>query len=575
MLRYSLFLLIWALMLVLTVPPEYAEAQRSKRGSKERTTQRSSRSSSSKRSVQKNRRESSKSTRSSRSSRPEARSKATTSRSSRGTQTTRRTTTRRSSESTRRQSEVSRRSRNSNRGRSDETRSSNTRSKNQIFSAGNDRTDRRRDRGRSDNARGNDEVTKRTTPVRVFGNNNDRSRRDRDYRDKDRRDDRDRRDRRDRNYRDDDRRDDRDRRRRGYRDNDRKNNGDRRRRGYRDRDNRYDYNRRNRYDYRRKYGKRYPSKRYYPKYRYHYQRRRYYRHSRPVIGFYIHIPSYSYYHGNYRRGYTSHFVYKQRIKTQAGYGNQYRNSVLDVRTHLRKKVRYVSGDRVKIEFRIERIEIWDGNYILGEIRHVPSSLGRTEAILYPDGYVEFDRMSYLVGSPESGFELISTRYYGDNLLTAYERTHGFRVGILDFYRSRVNKVRYSRLFDPYNFSGLVPISLIPDDDYWGFQYAAGGYQHNDDYYYGNYDYYGDDYYDDNGYFHRESYGYNNGYNSNNGVGSTASPQFHETPSALPRVGLTNDARQFSNKGIQEYQTKQGNAVRVEREVELQLKDSSK
>jgi hypothetical protein len=55
-------------------------------------------------------------------------------------------------------------------------------------------------------------------------------------------------------------------------------------------------------------------------------------------------------------------------------------------------------------------------------------------------------------------------YYDDHLLNAYRNDHDVRVGKVDLRRGRVRSIRRSRLFSPVSFDGLVPISLLPDDD---------------------------------------------------------------------------------------------------------------
>ncbi len=350
---------------------------------------------------------------------------------------------------------------------------------------------------------------------------------------------------------------------------------DRYRRSDRNNNRRWDRNQRHRFNNRYKYHSRkhrnkWRNRRHRYHYRYnwrrynrnHYYRRYYHRHGRPAFGFYIHIPSYRYYHNDYHYGRSSRFFYRQSISAHGGYNDYSWDGRYDVRTTIKRKVRHVGHDRVEMEFRIERIDIYDGNYHVGSVRKIPSKLGRMKATLYQDGYVEFDRMAYIVGDPTSGFELISTRYYGGNVLDAYERGHGFRVGVLDFYRERVKNVNHSRHFDPYNFNGVVPVALMPDDDYWGFQYLAGGYGQNGDYYYGNYDYYNDDYADDDGYFYRNNegnadYGYQGNYPSFKQDGSA--PQAN----VVPRTG-----RAFTNQGNLEYQTKRGADIRLERQVEI-------
>ena len=288
---------------------------------------------------------------------------------------------------------------------------------------------------------------------------------------------------------------------------------------------------------------------YYGRYdKYSYYRRNYYRRGRAALGFYIHIP---FFKSHYRSGYTRRFVYRQRFKSNSHYNGRSYGVELNVHTQLKKKVRNISRDRVKIEFEIERISLFDGNVFLGDVDRIPGNLDEIEAVVHPDGYVEFDKMVHLIGDLDSGFELISTRHYNGSLLSSYENGHRMDVGELDLRDGRVHKVRNSRLFNPYDgYNGLVPISLLPDDEQYGFQYLAGGHDYDHDYYRGNYDYYSNDRYDDNGYSHRNTDAYN---------------------SIRPSVGVRGI---FNNKAATSYETKNGIRIEEDREVEIEMLDGN-
>ncbi len=296
---------------------------------------------------------------------------------------------------------------------------------------------------------------------------------------------------------------------------------------------------RNYYRYHPYYGRRYNRNDYY--------RRNYYRNGRAALGFYINIP---FYRSHYRNGYTRRFIYRQRFKSNSHYNGRSYGVDLNIHTQLKKKVRNISGDRVKIEFEIERISLYDGNDFLGDVDRIPGNLDEIEAIVHPDGYVEFDKMVHLIGDLNVGFELISTRHYSGSLLSSYESGHRMDVGELDLYEGKVHKVRNSRLFNPNdNYNGLVPISLMPDDEQYGFQYLAGGHDYDDDYNSGNYDYYKNDQYDDQGYSHRNSPSLNT--------------------SIKPRVGLRG---MFNNKAVTSYETENGIKVDEDRQVEIEMLD---
>lgn len=183
------------------------------------------------------------------------------------------------------------------------------------------------------------------------------------------------------------------------------------------------------------------------------------------------------------------YRYRQVVHVDAGWGRRSHRSELDIRTYYRHRVRSASRHRADVDIYIDRIEIFDNGYYLGEVRHIPAELSRVRATMYPGGGARFDRDLFIVGDPYVGFELISTRHYGGFVLNHYHRSHGFRVGVLDLRRERVRPVRRSRLFDPYEFDGFVPISLLPQDEAWIGDYGYGApsrhwYGDDDVYYYG-------------------------------------------------------------------------------------------
>lgn len=197
----------------------------------------------------------------------------------------------------------------------------------------------------------------------------------------------------------------------------------------------------------------------------------------------------------YNRGWSPMYRYRQVVHVDAGWGRHSRRSQLDVRTHYRHRVRSASRHRADVDVYIDRIEIFDNGHYVGEVRHIPADLGRVRATMYRDGAARFDRDLFIVGDPYVGFELISTRHYGGFILNDYRRSHGFHVGVLDLRRERVRPVRRSRLFDPYDFRGFVPISLLPQDEAWIGDYGYGAptrhwYGDDDVYYYGRPDDYG-------------------------------------------------------------------------------------
>lgn len=210
-----------------------------------------------------------------------------------------------------------------------------------------------------------------------------------------------------------------------------------------------------------------------------------YTYRRPVIRVDLDWP----WEHRHRRGWAPRYQYRQVVYLKAGWARRHYDARLDVRTYYRHRVRSASPSRAEIDIEIDRIELYEDGYYLGSVDRIPSDLSRIRATVYRNGSVRFDRDVFVVGDPRVGFELVSTRHYGRFVLDAYDRAHGYRAGVLDLRRERVVPVRRSRLFDPYNFNGFVPISLLPDDAGWLFDYgreSLSGYYWGDSesYFYG-------------------------------------------------------------------------------------------
>ena len=243
-----------------------------------------------------------------------------------------------------------------------------------------------------------------------------------------------------------------------------------------------------------------------------------------------------------RSGWSPLYEYRQVVVADAGWGRHRRAARLDVRTIYRHRVRNANHRRAVVDIDIERIELYQGGRFLGEVHHVPNKLGRVRATLHRNGRLRFDRQVFLLGDRRSGFEMISTRHYDRHVLDAYDRGHGFRAGVLNLWRGRVDPVRHSRLFDPYDFNGFVPIDLLPENRGWLFDYGAGsvsGYHYRDDVY--------GDVYDDVLYY---------GYGGDHGP----APHFSTRPSTdLPALRET---------GRREVTTVRGARIELERAAEL-------
>lgn len=182
----------------------------------------------------------------------------------------------------------------------------------------------------------------------------------------------------------------------------------------------------------------------------------------------------------YRTRWSPRYRYRQHVHVRAGRGAFRRTQELEVVTTYRQRVRSASRGRADVEVDVERLELYRNGRFVGEVHHLPRHLRRITARIYRSDRVRFDRDLFLVGTPRRGFELIATRHYDGHVLSAYERGHDVEAGALDFRSGRVVPVRYSRLFDPYGRSPLVPTPLIPDDpalllDYAGRLHSAPHY----------------------------------------------------------------------------------------------------
>lgn len=282
----------------------------------------------------------------------------------------------------------------------------------------------------------------------------------------------------------------------------------------RDRRDYQNRNRRTRYVQRDSWHQRYQrDNRYHRKHwkRRHANKRRYY--NKPFyIRPFIHIDVRWPWVHRHRHGWRPRYQYRQVIYVDAGWGNNHRRSQIDVRTYYYHELRHATNNRAEIDIYVERIELYQNGRYIGDVQDIPERLGRIRATVHRDGHVDFDRNVFVVGDLQAGFELISTRYYDGFLLDSYRAQHGMRVGAIDLRRGRVVPTSYSYLFNPHDFNGFVPVSLLPDDTSWLLDYGeasfSAAYYDSDPYYYGGYndygseyddDYYGDDYYEEDYY----------------------------------------------------------------------------
>ncbi|MBT8399349.1 MAG: hypothetical protein KJO98_02635 [Rhodothermia bacterium] len=207
------------------------------------------------------------------------------------------------------------------------------------------------------------------------------------------------------------------------------------------------------------------------------------------IGSHLHIGISWPWQKRFRGHWRPRYRYRQVVYVDAGWGGHRRSSRVDVRTYYRHRVLHANDQYAEIEIEVDAIELYQNDQYLSTIDRIPGQLRKLRATVYADGRIDFDRNVFIIGDARSGFELIATRYYQDYLYNAYDSQHGYRVGSVDLRRGRVKMKKHSRLFDPYDFGGFVPISLLPDDDRlwdYGRPYLEGSHQGDGAGWYRNY-----------------------------------------------------------------------------------------
>ena len=278
--------------------------------------------------------------------------------------------------------------------------------------------------------------------------------------------------------------------------------------------------------------------------RYVYKHRRYHRHhSRGVsIGFYIRIPTVRWHVGHSRR-----FAYRQIVSGHPA-------GDVEVVSTVRRKIRSVHREYVDVEFELVRLDLSSAGRFLGTVDRFPGDLRRMRAKIYRDGFVQFDRMLYVVGNDYDGFELLSTRYCGGDLGRASYECLDPKAGEIDFYDERVHSTRYSRLLPLAQTGRSVPVALVPDEEYLGFQYMVGYGGSSDGYYSGSFDYSSLSRYDGNGTAFRIS--------AEKGVSGFESAQ----------GGWTDVPGGFAHQSVVSYPGENGVALELQRQSEIVLVD---
>lgn len=182
-----------------------------------------------------------------------------------------------------------------------------------------------------------------------------------------------------------------------------------------------------------------------------------------------------------RSSWRSTYTFKQYVFVDDGW--DYNGSELEVRTKIRQTTNRSSYSQAYVEYEIDRIELYQDGYFLGSVTNIPRYLSRVTASVSPGGSIYFNNMTYLVGDPYAGFELINSRYTDAYYVGAMARDRSLRVGVLDLRARRVFEVRNSDFIGDGSYYNNAIVPLVPENDDWGFGYTVAGFDYRDDWYY--------------------------------------------------------------------------------------------
>ena len=228
------------------------------------------------------------------------------------------------------------------------------------------------------------------------------------------------------------------------------------------------------------------------------------RHRRPAVRIDVSCP----WETRFRRGaWSPRYRYRQVVYADIDRWRG-RETRYEVVTTYRQRILDASASRARLELVLDDVTLYqDGRYV-GKVTRFPYDFERLRATLYRGGRVDFDRDLMVIGDIRDGFEMVSTRAYGGYAYASYRRGDDVRAAFLDFRRQRADLIGRSQFFDPYDRDGYAPISLLPADADWlgdygaysasaypyvgygyddrwdGYGYGNGGYDSDDDYYYG-------------------------------------------------------------------------------------------
>ena len=205
----------------------------------------------------------------------------------------------------------------------------------------------------------------------------------------------------------------------------------------------------------------------------------------------------------YARAWSPRYRYRQVVYAESGWRGRGWESRYEVVTTYRQRILDASASRARLELLLDDVTLYqDGRYV-GRVTRFPYDFERLRATLTRGGRVDFDRDLMVIGDARDGFELVSTRAYGGYAYASWRRGDDVRAAWLDFRSQTATFAGRSRFFDPYDYAGYAPISILPADADWlgdyglysasaypyvGYGYDGGwndrGYDRDDGYYYG-------------------------------------------------------------------------------------------
>jgi len=174
----------------------------------------------------------------------------------------------------------------------------------------------------------------------------------------------------------------------------------------------------------------------------------------------------------YHRHWSPRYRYRQVVVVHADWNRSSRTSRIEMETTYRHKVRFATDEYAVLDIDIEQIALYDNGRYIGMVDRIPAHLSSVEATVFRNGDIAFDRDIFLVGDRRAGFEILSTPFYDGYAAQGYRYGDDVRVGQVDLRKNRVRSKNYSRLFDTRRWQGYAPISLLPEDDGWLWDFGA-------------------------------------------------------------------------------------------------------